>query len=121
MEMIPFENMEPLDDNSYLSDRAVFARDKDIERKLSRRGKRESLTEKLQAATELIGGVSRMAIWADENPGEAYSLLARLEMATMAKRIDHTIRAIQPSIPPTALDGDPMDVPFEDVNNDGNK
>lgn len=119
MEIVPYENMEPMDDNSYLSERAVFARDKDIERTLRRQGRKETLLERYRAAFELIGGVPRLALFADEFPQEFMAQLIRLEIASQVKKVDHTIRAIQPSIPPTALDGDPTDIPFEDVPDGG--
>lgn len=116
MEVIPFENMEPMEDNSYLSERAIFARDKQIERQLTRKGKRETLLDKYRAAFDLIGGVPRLAIMADENPQDFMAQLIRLETASLAKKVDHSIRVIQPSIPPTALDGEVMDIPFEDID-----
>lgn len=121
MEMVPLDTMEPMEDNSYLSDRAIFARDKQIERRLRRPTKRESLQEQLDACFELVGGVPRMSIWADENPGDFYALRARVALATQAKKIDHTIQVIQPAIPMTALDGeghadDSVEATFTDVS-----
>ena len=119
MDMIPLDNLEPMEDNSYLSDRAVFARDKAIERRLSRpkQSKRETLLEKYHAALELIGGVPRLAIMADEDPLNFMSQLIRLEIASQTKNVSHSISVIQPAIPPTALDGDDIqDIPFSDVS-----
>ena len=120
MDMIPLDHLEPMEDNSYLSDRAVFARDKAIERRLNRtkQSKRESLLDKYHAALELIGGVPRLAIMADESPLEFMSQLIRLEVASQTKNVHHAISVVQPAIPPTDLDGEIQDIPFEEVNDD---
>lgn len=117
MDMIPLENLEPMEDNSYLSERAIFARDKDIERRLTRPKRQvETLMDKMNSTDELIGGVPRRAIWADENPGAFYTLQARLALAEAVKRHELAVQIIAPGLPPTALDGDgAIDVKFEDV------
>lgn len=116
MDLVPLDTQEPMEDNSYLSDRAIFARHQAIERRLKRKSKRETLTEQLEACYELIGGVPRQALWADENPGEFYALLARAKLAQQAKKVDHTIQVIEPAIPRTALDGDAIDTTFTEVD-----
>lgn len=116
MEMIPLENMEPMDDNSYLGERAQFARNKQIDRRLTRPKLRETLKDQVDAAFELIGGVPRLAIEADEQPWELYRMRARLETAAQTKKHEHAVRLIAPGLPPTELDGDgAIDVEVEDI------
>lgn len=117
MELVPLDTQEPMEDNSYLSDRAIFSRNHAIERRLRNKGKRETLSEQLDACSELIGGVPRMAIWADENPTEFYALRARMSIAQQTKKIDHTIKVIEPAIPRSVLDGPPpIDAEFTEGN-----
>lgn len=117
MDLIPLENLEPMEDNSYLSERAIFARSKEIDRRLAQPKRRETMLDKVRATAELIGGVPRLAVEADENPWEFYRLQARLELAEKVRNINHTIRILAPTIPPTALDGDITDIEFEEVRN----
>lgn len=119
MDLVPLENMEPMEDNSYLSDRAIFSRSREIERRLTQPKRRETLLDKIRATAELIGGTPRLAVEADENPWEFYRLQARLEIAEKAKNVNHTIRILAPTLPPTALDGDITDIEFEEVRADG--
>lgn len=115
MDIVPIENLEPMEDNSYLSDRAIFTRSREIERRLNNPKRRETLLDKVRATNELIGGTPRLATEADENPWEFYRLQARLEIAEKAKNVNHNIRILAPTIPPTALDGDISDIEFEEV------
>ena len=73
------------------------------------------MLDKVRAASELIGGVPRLAVEADENPWELYRLQARLEAAEKARHQSMTLRILAPAIPPTKLDGDITDVEFEEV------
>jgi hypothetical protein len=115
MDLIPTENLEPMEDNSYLSERAIWARGREIERRVQNPKRKETLLDKVRAANELIGGTPRLATEADENPWEFYRLQARLETAEKARNVNHNIRILAPTLPPTALDGDTTDVEFEEV------
>ena len=115
MDLIPLENLEPMEDNAYLSDRAIFSRQREIERRVQNPKRRETMLDKVRAGFELIGGVPRLAVEADENPWELYRLQARLEAAEKAKNVNHTIRIIAPGLRPSALDGNIQDVEFEEV------
>lgn len=119
MDLVPLDNLEPMEDNSYLSERAIFSRSKEVERRVNAPKRKESFLDKVRAASELIGGVPRLAVEGDEQPWELYRLQARLEAAEKARVINHNIRILAPSIPPTALDGDITDIEFEDVPQDG--
>jgi len=122
MELVPKDTQEPQEDNTYLSDRAVFAHNLNHVRGL---GKKSTLTKKerglaaLHDVFQLIGGVPRLAIHADENPQEFYQLYFRYTQ-TVEKHHHHSIRILAPSIPPTALDGDITDIEFEEVQVDAN-
>jgi len=100
MDIIPLDNLEPMEDNSYLSDRAIFSRQREIERRVQNPKRRETLLDKVRNASELIGGVPRLAVGADEQPWELYRLQARLEIAEKARNVNHNIRILAPSIPP---------------------
>jgi hypothetical protein len=116
MDIVPKDSMEP-EDNSYLSERAMFAHQLDKIRPIDRKslvGKKARGLAALHDTFELIGGVPRLAIHADENPTEFYSLYFRYTQS-QDKTINHNIRILAPTIPPTALDGDITDIEFEEV------
>ena len=54
---------------------------------------------------DLIGGVPRLAVWADQNPDEYYKLYAKTLptqiQASIEGKLQHIIR---PALPPSALD-----------------
>jgi len=59
---------------------------------------------------DLIGGVPRMAVWADQNPGEFYTKLLTRNMQAQNHQ-EHSGRIeIVSAVPRTVLDGE-----FEDV------
>jgi hypothetical protein len=65
------------------------------------------LLEAIQETFELIGGVPRMAIWADGEPGEFYKLLGK-QIPGMVQQLNFngpTQINIQPALPRSALDG----------------
>jgi hypothetical protein len=120
MDVIPLENLEPMDDNSYLSDRAIFARNKQIDRRLNRPKLRETLRDKVEAAVEMIGGVPRLALEGDENPWALYGMLERLERTEKARNINHNVRVLYAAIPPSPLDGvidaECVDIPGDEAS-----
>lgn len=114
MDIVPLDTQEP-EDNKYLSERAVFAKQLDRIRPVQKKlGKKERGLAALHDTFELIGGVPRLAIFADENTHEFYQLYFKYTQ-TQDKNVNHTIRVIAPAIPPTALDGDITDIEFEEV------
>lgn len=115
MDLVPLENLEPMEDNSYLSERAIFSRVREVERRLNQPKRKETFLDKVRAANELIGGTPRLAVEADEQPWELYRLQARLEAAEKQKNFNLAIRILAPGLPPTSLDGDTTDVEFEEV------
>lgn len=67
----------------------------------------------VQDAFDLIGGVPRLAIWADRNPGEFFTkILPRTLQSQMQQEHSGTIQIVT-KIPRTALDGE-----FEDVSSE---
>jgi hypothetical protein len=120
MELVPKDSMEP-EDNSYLSARAIFAHQMDRIRPIDKSkvvGKRARGLAALHDTFELIGGVPRLAIYADEQPHEFYQLYFRYTQS-QDKTVNHNVRILAPTIPPTALDGDITDIEFEEVRTDG--
>lgn len=61
-------------------------------------------------AFDLIGGVPRLAVWADKNPGEFFTKLLPKTMQTHQQQ-EHSgeIRIIS-AVPRTAIDGECVDV-----------
>lgn len=119
MDLVPQDTREPAEENTYLSDRAVFARNLDQVRSMGKPkdSRRQRGLSALHDSFELIGGVPRLAIYADENPHEFYQLYFKYTQST-TKNVNTTVRVIAPSIPPTALDGDITDIEFEEVRED---
>ena len=115
MDMVPKETREPEEENTYLSDRAVFAKNLSQMRNLGRKplSKKERGLAALHDVFELIGGVPRFAIHADENPDQFYHIYFKYTQV-QEKTINTNVRVIAPSIPPTALDG-VTDVDFKAV------
>lgn len=61
----------------------------------------------------MIGGVSRLALWANKNPDKFYPLYARLMPSTAINIGDNAQVLIQHAIPPGALDEHPVEGPQE--------
>lgn len=102
-----------------LSDRLIegFQIALDSERapvKLVKKADREKILLAFEEAFELIGGVPRLAVWANENPGKFYALYAR--NAAKEQKTTHTgrISFIRPAIAPSPLDQDFTDAEFSD-------
>ena len=58
------------------------------------RGQRAA--DAFQNAFELIGGVPRLALWADKNPTAFFSLYSKLIPATVKAQVDTTITVVAP-------------------------
>ena len=65
---------------------------------------RQDVINAFATAFELIGGVTRLTIWADQNPGEFYRLYSKLLPSTTSQLGDLGKLEIIHSIAPTALD-----------------
>jgi hypothetical protein len=68
---------------------------------------REKFLAAIGEAFDLIGGVPRFAIWADQNQTEFYKICAKTipqaQMLDIMGKLQHIIR---PALPPSPLDGD---------------
>lgn len=51
---------------------------------------RKAIVQAFQDAFELIGGVPRLAHWADEHPSDFYKLYARLLPTTAQQQLEHS-------------------------------
>lgn len=65
---------------------------------------RTDVVEALHRAFHMIGGVQRLAIWANANPTEFYKLYGKLLPATTVNIGEVNQTTIIHAIPPTALD-----------------
>lgn len=70
--------------------------------------RRADVVTAFSAAFQMIGGVPRMALWADQNPGEFYKLYARLLPSQASDDLDSAdgLRIIHALPPPTKVGGD---------------
>lgn len=65
---------------------------------------RGDVVNAFQNAFDMIGGVQRLALWANENPGKFYQLYAKLLPATTINLGDSGKLIIEHRLAPTALD-----------------
>lgn len=76
-----------------------------------RRGKdgfnRGDVVNAFQEAFQVIGGTTRLALWANANPDKFFPLYAKLLPATSYQFNESTIRQIHHALPPSALDMHP--------------
>jgi len=67
--------------------------------------KKQRFLSAMDDTFDLIGGVPRLAVWADQNPDEYYKLYAKTLptqiQASIEGKLQHIIR---PALPPSALD-----------------
>lgn len=68
---------------------------------------RNDVVAAFQRAFLQIGGVSRLAIWANANPDKFYPLYAKLMPSTSISIGDNSIVQIVHALPPTPLDQHP--------------
>lgn len=72
-----------------------------------KRDRNQRLLDAIQETFEIIGGVPRMAIWADSDPGEFYKLYGK-QIPGMVQQLNFngpTQINIQPALPRSPLDG----------------
>lgn len=55
-------------------------------------------------AFELIGGIPRLAIWADEHPSEFYKLYGKLIPSTIKADVNTRVKVVHTSLPPNPQD-----------------
>jgi hypothetical protein len=75
----------------------------------------QRLLDAFNETFEVIGGVARMSLWADSNPGEFYKLWGK-QIPGMIQQLNFngpTQINIQPALPRSPLDG-PEDAVYED-------
>ena len=68
---------------------------------------RNDVANAFQNAFMMIGGVSRLALWANKNPDKFYPLYSKLMPSTTINIGDNAQVVIQHAIPPGALDQHP--------------
>lgn len=81
---------------------------------------RQDVVNAFQRAFIMIGGVNRLALWANDNPDKFFPLYAKLLPSTSINIGDNAQILIQHAIPKTALDehpeGQPAPIPQGDSN-----
>jgi hypothetical protein len=65
---------------------------------------RTDVVNAFQDAFRMIGGVQRMALWANANPDKFYPLYTKLLPSTAIQIGDNSVVTIQHAIPPGPLD-----------------
>jgi len=72
--------------------------------------RRAQVIEAFSVAFQMIGGVPRLALWADQNPDEFYKLYGRLLPASTSQEMsDDSHIVIEHALPPPRYD--PLGVP----------
>lgn len=66
--------------------------------------KGQKAADAFQAAFDLIGGVPRLALWADKNPTAFFSLYSKLIPSTVQAQVNQTIKIDAPWMSPNRLD-----------------
>lgn len=95
-----------------LSDVALECQD--INKKPKKAARNTRLLDAIQETFELIGGVPRMAVWADKEPGEFYKLLGK-QIPGMVQQLNFngpTQINITPALARSPLDGDAEENPL---------
>lgn len=80
---------------------------------------RTDVINAFQDAFSIIGGTTRLALWANANPEKFYPLYAKLLPAQSYQFTESTVRQIAHALPPSALDyhrgfEPPVVVPLDD-------
>lgn len=65
---------------------------------------RTDVINAFQDAFSIIGGTTRLALWANANPDKFYALYAKLLPAQSYQFTESTTRLIAHALPPSALD-----------------
>lgn len=125
MDLIPVETQEPTVYEKYseeldilLSDEAKLA--KGLNRLPSNKERKQRFLSAINEAFELVGGVPRLAIWADRNYGQFIKLVGRT-LPSMIQQVQvNTPGPVQiiSAIPSTILDGEDIQAEYKEVKND---
>jgi hypothetical protein len=102
--------MDDTGDNTYGVLEAISSRPSPLPRGLTRNQdgfSRQDVVNALATTFQMIGGVSRMALWANANPDKFYPLYAKLLPSTSIQIGDNSTVVIQHAIPKTDLDEHP--------------
>ena len=124
MEIVPKDTQDPNEDyrvyseglDLLLSDEAQVA--KNLNRLPSNKERKQRFLSAINEAFELVGGVPRLALWADKNYGQFIKLAGRT-LPTLVNNLQINSKGpvqIFSPIPPTELDI--IDVTPEKVNED---
>ena len=65
--------------------------------------KSQKAADAFQAAFDLIGGIPRLALWADKNPTAFFSLYSKLIPSSIQAKVDATIKIDAPWMNPNRL------------------
>jgi len=65
--------------------------------------KGQKAADAFQTAFDLIGGIPRLALWADKNPTQFFSLYSKLIPSTVKASVDATIKIDAPWMSPNRL------------------
>ena len=65
---------------------------------------RQRVMQAFQDSFELIGGVPRLALWANDHPGEFYRLYSKLMPSQSVNIMNNTQTVIKHVLPPSKLD-----------------
>lgn len=71
--------------------------------KLPKALKGQKAADAFQAAFDLIGGVPRLALWADKNPTAFFSLYSKLIPSSVTAQVNQTIKIDAPWMSPSRL------------------
>ena len=71
--------------------------------KLPQKLKGQRAADAFQSAFDLIGGIPRLALWADKNPSAFFALYSKLIPATVQAQVNHTIKIDAPWMNPNRL------------------
>lgn len=69
---------------------------------------RQDVVNAFQRAFTMIGGVQRLALWANQNPDKFFPLYAKMMPSTSIQFGNNTVQQIFHALPPTALDNHPI-------------
>lgn len=103
-EVLPAESVDEEEFDTVLTQVAQSPRAYSVPRRVSRK----RLEQAFLSAFELIGGVSRLALWAHENPGQFYNLSTKLfPQKVDAKITDTSLSAALRQLGPAHDNGTP--------------
>jgi len=113
MDIVPKETQFEETVDKYVGDLLPFMSEAAMEctminRKPKKASRNARVLEAFQETFEIIGGVARLALWADSHPGEYYKLWGK-QIPGMVQQMNFngpTQINITPALPRSPLDGD---------------